>query len=351
MSRRMLVLRTAGGRLSLRSPLRPVVITVALFALIVVGFALMLSYGVYATSPGTVLDALRGSGSVLDRSILLEIRIPRLLLGILVGAALGLCGAAFQTLSRNPLASPDILGINSGAAAAAVYAIVNGASAGEVPFAAFAGAMAVVALLGILGVRRRFSMARILLVGIAVSMAAGLAMDSMLTHLPPDDLQIEHRVQSWVFGGVAQATWPQIRLLAGGLAVLAPLILVLARHLNTFQLGDELAASLGVRTTSLQIATVTAAALLSAVVVSVAGAVAFVALISPHIARRLVRVASAAYFPAAAGCGALLVLVADYAAKRIAEPWELPIGLTLTLIGAPYLLYLIIRTDRDTGVA
>src|SRR5262249_21733742 len=147
------------------------------------------------------------------------------------------------------------------------------------------------------------------------------------------------------------ATWHDIRILALTLAILGPLSLFLGRQLNTFQLGDDLAVGLGVRTTSLQLVLAAAGAFLAAVVVAFAGPIGFVAFIAPHIARRLARTSSASSLAVAIGVGALLVLIADYVAKRILEPTELPVGITTILLGAPYLLFLLYRTERDTGVA
>jgi iron complex transport system permease protein len=348
MSRRV-VLRHSGTDVSFRVAIRPLVVVAVLAVMIFVGICLVTAYGVYPISPLDAARAVIGTGNRIQLLVVRELRLPRVLMGAMVGGALGLCGAVFQTLSRNPLASPDILGINEGASVVAIFMIIHGAPATVVPFGAFGGSCAVIALLALLGVRRHFSMSRVLLIGVAINMLCGLLIQYISrTPIPPNRLVTE---QNWLAGNIAGADWFQIRLLAVGMVIFVPIVLALGRQLNAFQLGDDIATSLGVRTRALQLGLLFAAAFLSAVVVSVVGPVGFVAFIAPHIARRLTRTGSAISFPAAIGVGAVLVIVADYAAKRIVEPQQLPIGFTMAAIGAPYLLYLVIRTERDTGVA
>lgn len=348
MSRRV-VIRPAGERLSVRLPARALVVTVALAVLLVAAVCLATAFGFYPISPVSVARSLVGASSRLDVYIVQQVRLPRVLEGAAVGAALALSGAIFQSLSRNPLASPDVLGINQGAGVVAVWLIVSGAPYAAVPAGAFAGALAVIAVLALLGVRRRFSLSRLLLIGLAINVFCGAIISYLLTRPAPPNRVFT--AQQWLYGSVAAADWQDIRTVALTLAVAIPIVLALGRQLNAFALGEDLATAVGVRANRLQLVLVAVGALLAAVVVSVAGPIAFVAFISPHIARRLARTASSAYLPCCMLVGALLVLVADYVAKRLLEPTELPVGITTIFIGAPYLLYLLLRTERDAGVA
>lgn len=330
-------------------PARPVATAAGLAVLLFVAICIVLAYGEYPMSPFAAARALVGGGSHLDLFIVRDLRLPRVLMGAMVGGTLGLVGAVFQTMSRNALVSPDILGINEGASVAAVYMILHGAPPDLVPVGAFAGACAVILLLAILGVRRRFSMARLLLVGIAINLLCGYVIQYLRVKPEPPNRIVA--AQDWLAGSIAGATWFQVDLLAIGMATLIPVIFILGRHLNILQLGDEAAVGLGMSTGRVQLGLVSAAAFLSAIVVSVAGPVGFVAFVAPNIARRLSGASSAASLPSAFGVGAVLVVLADYGAHRLLEPRQLPLGFTMAAIGAPLLLYLVIRTERDVGIA
>jgi iron complex transport system permease protein len=231
-----------------------------------------------------------------------------------------------------------------------VWMIIHNEPNNVIPLGAFAGGVGVIVILALLGVRRRFSAWRVLLMGIAVNMALGIAVTWQLESSAADSVQVQQKITEYLFGSVANASLYYIRIIGIGLLILAPIALILGRQLNMFQLGEDMAVGLGVRTTRLQIAFFGVAATLSALAVTVAGPVGFVAFVAPHIARRVSRTASAASLPVAMGVGALLVLFADYLGKRIIAPAELPLGLMTTLLGAPYFLYLLIKTERDTGV-
>jgi iron complex transport system permease protein len=336
----------------MRLPTRPLVVFAVLGAILCVAVCFALAFGAYTISPFAVARAVVGGGSRIDVLVIQQTRLPRVLLGALVGAALALSGAIIQNLSRNPLASPDILGINEGASVVVVWMIIHNAPNNVIPIGAFAGACGTIMILALLGVRRHFSMYRLLLIGIAVNIALGLVVSYEFQEpAVRDNSNIQQKITEYLFGSVADASWYEIRIIAIGLVVLVSIAMFLGRQLNMFQLGHPVAASLGVRTTTLQIALLAVAAFLSALAVTVAGPVAFVAFLSPHIARRIARTSSAASLPAAMGVGAPLVVLADWTAKRIIAPIELPLGITTTLIGAPYLLYLLVKGDRDRGVA
>jgi iron complex transport system permease protein len=194
-------------------------------------------------------------------------------------------------------------------------------------------------------------MFRLLLVGVGINTLGGAVVAYLLTYTSAADFERLNVAQQWLLGGVSGATWGNVQLLGLVLLPVTPVVLVLGRQLNAMQLGEDLAVTLGVRVSLIQAVLAGFGALLAAVVVSVAGPIGFVAFIAPHIARRLARTSAAASLPVAMAAGGLLVLLADYAAQRVLAPTELPVGIATTVIGAPYLLYLLIKAERTQGVA
>ena len=337
---------------SIRLPRRATIVFLALGSASLAVICLTTAFGEYSISVWSVISTLFGHGSRVDNVVIRLFRLPRILECVLVGAALGLSGGVYQALTRNPLASPDIIGVNEGAAVVAVFMILRGSPADLVPIGAFGGAIAVVLIVGALGVRRQFSMYRLILVGIGISSFGGAIIAYLLT-LPSSSANFYRLevAQQWLVGAMSGASWHGVRVLGLALLIITPIVLALSRELDTFQLGDDLSTALGLRSTRLQIVLALLGALLAAVVVSVAGPIGFVAFISPHIARRLARTSSAAALPVAMVVGGLLVLLSDYAAQRIFEPTELPVGIMTVVLGAPYLLFLLYKTERRTGFA
>jgi iron complex transport system permease protein len=354
--RRHLVIRSPGFSVrlpafSVRLPLRPTAVLATLLALTVVAVCLATSFGEYSLPVPEVLRTIAGQGTAIDNLVIVQFRLPRIVECVLIGAALGLSGGIFQTLTRNPLAAPDVIGVNEGAAVVAVWLLLAGAPAALVPVGAFAGALGAVGLVALLGVRRQLSMYRLILVGIGINTLAAAVIAYLLTRASPANFDRLQVAQQWLFGSVAGATWYNVGVVALALVVITPLVFACGRQLNTLQLGDDLGVGLGVPIVRVQLVTAGLGALLAAVVVSVAGPIGFVAFVSPHIARRLTRTASVASLPAAMAVGGLLLLVSDYTAERILEPTELPVGITTTVIGAPYLLFLLLRGEQRSGIA
>lgn len=337
------------GGCSARIPRRALVVTVTIAVVVVIAICVSLAFGEYPISIGAVISGLVGHGSALNKLVVREIRLPRIALAGLVGGALGLSGAIFQSLTRNPLASPDIVGISEGAAVVAVAMIIGGVSSQLVPLGAFAGALGAMAIVVALGARRHFSFYRLILIGIAINVFGSAAVAYMLTKA--QFTQAAPLAQQWLLGSVGAPGYQDVVIMLIALAVLLPVAFALARQLNALQLGEDLARALGVPVVGAQLALATVGALLAAVAVSVAGPIGFIAFVAPHIARRLTRAPGAASLPASALTGALLLIAADYAAQRIFEPTVLPDGITTIVVGAPYLLYLLARAERDAGVA
>ncbi len=268
--------------------------------------------------------------------ILMESKLPRAILGVLVGLAFGVAGAIFQTTLRNPLASPDIIGVSLGASAAAVFAIVSLDQAGTpVAVAAIVGAVAVSGLVRwVAGPAAGY---RLVLIGVGVAAALSSVIQYLFTRADVYDAQLALR---WLTGSLNQVDWPTIRLLAGFLLVLLPLLVWLARSLRITELGVDASAGLGVgsRRTDLLLLV---AVVLTAVAVAAAGPVAFVSFLAGPISRALN--AGRTTVIGAALVGAVVVVAADYVAAYLVADVNLPVGVVTGAFGAPFLLWLLAR--------
>ena len=329
---------------------RQVVVPIAAFAVLVVVSALSLGRGDYPISVLRVLAALVGAGDDTERFIVLELRAPRVVVGLLVGLALGLSGALVQTFARNPLASPDVLGVTQGASVGAVAVIAVGGSTTSVgsalsglglPLAALAGALVTAALVFGLAWRGGLDGYRLVLVGIALSTAAVALVQYLLTRAETTTAALAN---VWITGSLNGRDWSQAVPLALALVVLVPLALALSRVLGVLQFGDETARALGVRVAWAQAAVVLVAVALAASAVAAAGPIQFVALVVPQIA---VRLAGGSRPPLLASglLGAVLLVGSDLVA-RTALPETFPVGVVTAVVGAPYLLWLLVRGRR-----
>ncbi|MHA6627438.1 FecCD family ABC transporter permease [Pseudonocardia sichuanensis] len=298
--------------------------------------------GDYPMPLADVVATLSGDGTLITYDIVVRNRLPRALVAMGVGAALGLSGTVFQRLARNPLVSPDIIGINAGASAGAVVMIVVGAGAAAVVGGALTGAAAAAALVYAVAHRGGFSGYRLVLVGIGVSAFMNAAASYLLTR---SDRNEAFRAAVWLVGSVAGRSWPDVLAVAAGLVVGAPAVLLLARQLQLLELGDELARGLGARVGIARPALLAAAVVLAALATAAAGPIAFVALVAPQIVRRVLDARSPGLLPAS-GVGACVVVAADLAARRLVSPYELPVGVLTAAVGAPVLLYLLVRAHR-----
>ncbi len=340
---RMFVIHARGLGVTTRVHVRAVVVTVVLAAAAVAVAAWSLTVGDFPIALSDVAATLRGDGSSENEFIVRTLRLPRALTGLAVGAAFGLSGAIFQRLANNQLASPDIIGVNAGAAVAAVFAIVVvHASGTAVTAAALVGATATAIATYLLAYRRGVSGYRLILVGIGVAAILNAVVQYLLTRAEIYDAQ---QAVVWLTGSLNGRSWDDLRPIAITLAVVAPIVAVVARQLRALELGDDAARGLGVRVERSRATLLLAGVALAAVATAAAGPIGFVALIAPQITRQLVGGRSLGLLPAAAG-GALLVVAADLVARRLFAPTELPVGVITAVIGAPYLLYLIARSGR-----
>ena len=276
--------------------------------------------------------------------VLREIRAPRTVLAIMVGASLGLSGAALQGYLRNPLAEPGLIGISASAALGAVIAIQAGVSALAlgVPFAALGGALGGVALiLGLAG--RRAGGLGLILGGIAVSALAG-ALTALVLNLSPNPFAA-YDIMFWTMGSLADRSWGHVLtaaplMLAGWLALART-----GRDLDALSLGEEAAASMGVNLPRLRLAVVLGSAAAVGAATAVAGAIGFVGLVVPHLLRGAVGAMPSRLLPASGLGGAALVLAADVAVRMILPERDLKLGVMMALVGAPVFLHLIWRTQ------
>ena len=309
---------------------------------VAVVFAIGIVLGDYPLAPADVLAALVGAGTDAADFIVLELRLPRLLTGALVGAALGLSGALLQATARNPLAAPDLIGITAGASLAVVALIVLGGTVATlVPAALVGGALAAAIVLG-LSWRGSLSRSRLVLIGIGVNAVCLAGVDWLL--LRGQVLEVQ-QATVWLVGSLARSSWEDVRLLGITLALAVPATVLLARSLEALRLGDGVAASLGARVARDRLLLVAISVTAAAVAVSVAGPIAFVAFVAPHLARGLSRAAGSGILATSSVVGALIVVAADLIGRRLVAPAELPVGVFTVLVGAPYLLWMLRRAS------
>ncbi len=325
-----------------------VVVLVLLAALLL---ALGVARGDLALPLLDVLRILAGGGEGAERFVVVDLRLPRALTGLLVGVAFGVSGAITQSISRNPLASPDILGISAGASAAAVALIVlgGGAAGGTLaavglPASALLGGALSAAAVYLLAWRGGIDGFRLVLVGVGIS-----AMLTSLTQwlLLRAEITDAARAQVWITGSLNARGWEHVRPVAAAVALVGGLAVVAAFALRALTLGDDSARGLGVRLQSGQALLLLAAVLLASVATACAGPIAFVALCAPQIALRLVRSAGPPLL-ASGLVGACIVLGADLVARTVL-PVELPVGVVTAALGAPYLLHLLVRRTREAS--
>jgi iron complex transport system permease protein len=316
-----------------------IVLVTATLAALVASIAI----GEFEIPPLDVISTLLGAGDQATSFIVVDLRLPRALTGLMAGVALGLAGMVFQDVTRNPLVSPDIVGVAAGASLAAVALIVFGSASGAapVPLAALGGALiAGVALYG-LAWRRGIHGYRLVLVGIGIAAFADAGIYYVFTRGRIFEVA---RAYVWLVGSLNGRSWEQVWPLVAALGVLLPLLLVLARNVDVLRFGDDVAAGLGVRVERTRMLLLATATVLTAVAVACAGPIGFVAFASPHIARALTGVASVrSTMVAAAACGALLVLAADLAGRMLFAPTEIPVGIVTSILAAPYFLFLLKR--------
>ena len=337
-------LRTPGG-LSVRLDVRAVTVVVLLLAAALAASVVLIGTGDFPIPAGDVVRTLLGDGNPGQEFIVNELRLPRVLVGLLVGASLGLGGALFQAISRNPLGSPDILGLGQGATAGALVVIVLfSGSASEVTMGALAGGLVTGLCIYVFAWKRGVHGYRLVLVGIGVSAIVTAVNGYLMTKA---DLVDASRALVWMTGSLSGRDWAQVWPLLALCAVLVPLVLANARGLRMMEMGDDISNALGVRVERVRMLLMMAAVLLTAAATAAAGPVSFVALTAPQLARRLTRSPGPNLLPSLC-MGAALLVIADWASQRIFGADQLPVGVVTGVVGGVYLLWLLV-TERRAG--
>ncbi|WP_115944907.1 FecCD family ABC transporter permease [Amycolatopsis thermalba] len=331
---------------------KPRVIALVVVAAVLLVLVAAINIGMGSSRIGiwNVLETLLGGGTRRERGIIFDLRLPRTLAGVLVGAALGLSGALFQSVARNPLASPDILGITWGAGVGAVTAIVAGGYRGQVsgmvsalgvPVAGLIGGLLAGVLLYALSWRRGIDGYRMVLIGIGLW---AISYNIVNWLLAAGDVNDAARATTWLVGNLADVGWDSVGPVAIALAVLVPITLVCGRTVGGLQFGDDTARGLGIRVDGARGALLLLAAALAAIAAAAAGPITFVALATPQIAVRLAKTAQ----PPLVGSmvlGALLTVGADLLTRLLLP--DLPVGVLTAILGAPYLIFLFVRSRRE----
>lgn len=319
-----------------------------LAALLLELFFLHLQAGFHYFTKEHLLAILFFGGTPEERLTVFDFRMVRSILAVLIGMGLAVSGAVFQTLSKNELASPSLLGVNAGAALAVMLLIYGRSSATglgiwQQPLAAVVGGALAAALVFFLSHRRgrMTSTYNLVLNGIAVTAGLHALQILLLVSLDPTRFQ---QVNTWLIGSIFGNSWTHVDILF--FIVLAGLLFLLANHetLDLLALREETALGLGLRVNRTRFVLLMAAVVLASSCVAVGGSIGFVGLICPHIARRLVGVAHCRYLPVTALLGGILLVAADYTARVIIAPDEMLVGLVVSLIGAPYFLYILLRS-------
>ncbi|MFI9173213.1 FecCD family ABC transporter permease [Streptomyces lincolnensis] len=334
--------RTPGG-MSVRLDVRALTVVLLLLLAALAASVVLIGTGDFPIPAADVLRALAGNGDAGQEFIINELRLPRVLVALLVGASLGLGGALFQAISRNPLGSPDILGLGQGAAAGALIVIVlMSGSASQVTVGALLGGLATGIAIYLLAWKQGVHGYRLVLVGIGVSAILTALNGYLLTR---SDLTDAARAVVWMTGSLSGRDWDQVWPLLALCAVLVPLVLTRARDLRMMEMGDDVSYALGVRVERVRMLLLVAAVLLTATATAAAGPISFVALIAPQVARRLTRSPGPNLLPSLC-MGATLLVTADWVSQRVFGADQLPVGVVTGVLGGVYLLWLLVAERR-----
>ena len=331
------------GRVSTIASLRAVVVVLAVVLVTVVGILLSISTGTYDIPLDEVVAGLLGTADDGTVLVVREWRLPRALLAALFGLALGMSGALFQSLTRNPLGSPDIIGFSSGSyTGALIVMLVTGGGYVAVAVGALAGGIVTAFVVFLLAYRGGVQGFRLIIVGIGVSaMLAALNTYLMLRAAPGEQLT----AAVWGSGSLNGLTVDTLVPVAVVLGILLVPTLALSPALRVLELGEDAAGSLGARPTRVRLIAVVVGVALVALVTAAAGPIAFIALVAPQIARRLTRSAGVGLI-AAGATGALLLVISDFLAQRLFAPLQLPVGIVTVSVGGVYFVWLLIRETR-----
>ncbi|OKI93088.1 iron ABC transporter [Streptomyces sp. CB01249] len=333
------------GRASFLVHRRAAVVALVLAVLLACAVVAYLCVGESFVAPSEVVRVLLCRPSP-DELVVGTLRLPRLVVGLLAGVAFGVAGALVQTVARNPLASPDVIGVTHGAGAATVAALsFNAVAADALPYVSVAGGLAAALLVYVCAWRGGLHSSRFVLVGIGVSVALGSLTQLLLTK---GDYLVAQQAKVWLTGSLNSRGYEEAGPLVVVLLVGLPAALWAARAQRGASFDDDTATALGLRLGRVRLGLTVLGVVLASVATGAVGPVDFVALLAPQIARRLTRTAQTPLLSSALA-GALIVVVADLLARRLFSPVELPTGVLTAVVGAPYLMWLIVRTRSRSG--
>ena len=324
-------------------------VTGILLSLILITFLVSLNMGSLSIEPFDVIKTFLGQGSKAHEIAIFKLRLPRIVIGILVGTALATSGTILQGVTKNDLADSGILGINSGSALFVVMYIyfmngnvydgVSNLTIFTMPIVALTGALFAAFLIYILAWNKGISSSRLLLIGIGVN----IAFTSLLTIFQLKFTTQEfNRVMAWTSGSIWGSNWKYVMAILPFIIILMALTLYKSRYLDALNLGDEVATGLGIEVEKERRKLIIYAVVLSGVSTSVAGSIGFLGLVAPHIARKLVGPKHSKLIPTAALIGTLIILVGDTISRNIIAPMEIPVGIVVAIIGVPYFIYLML---------
>lgn len=324
-------------------------VSMILLLAIITVFLISLNMGTLKIPLAEVIKAFNGTGSEQNYTVLVHFRLPRMVIAILIGAGIAVSGAILQSVSRNALADPGILGINSGAGLAVVLYIFyfQGSSFSSgvlsvyiMPFAALLGAFLAAFLIYTLAWKQGVTPIRLVLVGIGINAAFAALIIVFQLMMDPNNFM---QATIWLSGSIWGASWEYVYAILPWILLLIPLALYKSQNLNVLNLGDHTATGLGVKVERERRTLLFISVALAGACVAVGGGIAFLGLVAPHLARKWVGPRHQGMLPVSALIGALVLLVADMIGKNLMAPSEIPVGLVVSCLGAPYFIYLLIK--------
>ena len=323
-----------------------------LFIILIIGmFFVSLSTGVIQISPRDVIQTILGNGTAQQELVLFEFRLPGIILALLIGAGLAISGVILQGITHNELADPGILGINTGAGFAVVLFIflfrdmldmTSPQTIFIMPIAALIGAIAAAVIIYLLAWKKGVNPITLVLVGIGVNAGFSAFITIFQLKMDPQDYR---QVTVWLAGNIWNANWDFVMALLPWMLILIPIALIKAHSLNVMNLGDDVASGLGTSVEGERRILLLIAVALAGASVAAGGAIAFLGLVVPHIARKIIGPLHQHIIPLSIFIGALLLMVADTIGKNVLAPTEVPVGIVVAILSAPYFIYLLIKTN------
>jgi iron complex transport system permease protein len=320
-----------------------------LFILTILTFIISLNLGVVRIAPLDVFKTLLGQGTARDQLVLVDFRLPRMILSLLIGAGLAVSGAILQGVTKNDLADPGILGINAGAGFMVILFIyffqgsMNSVTTFGIflmPLFALVGAVIAAFLIYILAWKKGIDPVRLILVGIGVNSGFGAAIVIFQLKMNPQDFM---QAAVWLSGDIWGANWKFVAILAPLILLLLPFALYKAHTLNIMNLGDQVATGLGIRVEKERRLLLLVAVALAGFSVAAGGGIAFLGLVAPHISKRLIGPKHQLFLPITAVLGSFLLLLADTIGKNLLAPTQIPVGIVVAIFSAPYFIFLLMK--------